>query len=123
MNPARHFRLPDYLGHILEAIERCLEYVDDMDAVAFLSDRKTQDAVVRTFEVIGEASNNIRKHYPDCVEAHPEIPFNRAVGMRNVLSHGYFSVDLEAVWSAIHTDLPPLYAAVKALLNLKSMSR
>jgi uncharacterized protein with HEPN domain len=118
MTSAKHyFRLVDYLGHMLEAIEHCQDYVVDMDGVAFLSDRKTQDAVIRTFEVIGEAANNIRKYHPDFVTAYPEVPFNRAVGMRNVLSHGYFSVDLEAVWLAIHADLPPLYQALRALID------
>jgi uncharacterized protein with HEPN domain len=117
MTSAKHFRLVDYLGHMLEAIERCQDSVVDMDGVAFLSDRKTQDAVIRTFEVIGEAANNIRKYHPDFVTAYPEVPFNRAVGMRNVLSHGYFSVDLEAVWSAIHADLPRLYQALRALID------
>lgn len=117
MNQTKQFRLTDYLGHMLEAIERCHEYVADMDEVAFLADRKTQDAVIRTFEVIGEASNNIRKNYPEFVADHPEMPFAQAVGMRNVLSHGYFQVDLEAVWATIHRDLSPLYEALRTLLD------
>ncbi len=117
MNPVQRLRLTDYLGHMLEAIERCHEYIADMDEAAFLSDRKTQDAVIRTFEVMGEASNNIRKHFPEFVATHPGIPFGQAVGMRNVLSHGYFLVDLTAVWKTIHADLPPLRDAVKTLLD------
>lgn len=117
MTQTKPFRLADYLGHILDAIERSHDYVEDLDEVGFLADRKTQDAVIRTFEVIGEASNNIRKHYPEIVAAHPDIPFARAVGMRNLLSHGYFLVDLEAVWKTIHSDLPPFYDAVRALAD------
>ena len=59
MSHADRQRLIAYLGHILEAIERCQEYVEDMDQAAFLADRKTQDAVIRTFEVIGEASCSV----------------------------------------------------------------
>jgi uncharacterized protein with HEPN domain len=52
-------RLSDYLAHILEAIERIEEYVSDMDEVTFLASALVQDAVIRNFEIIGEASNNI----------------------------------------------------------------
>ena len=52
-------RLPDYLGHILEAIERIEEYVSDMDEMAFLDSKLVQDAVCRNIEIIGEASNNL----------------------------------------------------------------
>ena len=57
MNKA--LRLPDYLGHILEAIERIEEYVSDMDEMAFLDSKLVQDAVCRNIEIIGEASNNL----------------------------------------------------------------
>lgn len=109
-------RLATYLGHILEAIGRCQAYVEDYDEVSFLTDPKTQDAVIRAFEVIGEASNNIRRHFPAIVDAHPEIPFAQAVGMRNMLSHGYFKVDLEVVWTSIQIDLPAFQSAIEALV-------
>jgi uncharacterized protein with HEPN domain len=57
-------RVPDYLGHILEAIERIEEYVSDMDELAFLSSKLTQDAVIRNIEIVGEASNNILRVDP-----------------------------------------------------------
>lgn len=116
MSQAR-LRLVDYLGHMLDAIERCHAYVEDMNEVAFLSDRKTQDAVIRALEVLDEASNNIRKSFPEFVADHPEIPFGQVVGMRNVLSHGYFLVDLQAVWAVIHADLPPLRELLRALME------
>lgn len=117
MSWSQPFRLSSYLGHILEAIERCQSYVEDLDELTFLQDRKTQDAVIRMFEVIGEASNNVRRQHPEVIAAHPEIPFAQVVGMRNVLSHGYFQVDLELVWTTIHRDLPALHQAVKSLLD------
>ncbi len=88
-----------------------------MDEVAFLQDRKTQDAVIRTLEVIGEASNNVRKHYPEFVQQHPEVPFGSAYGMRNALSDGYFDVDSELIWKTIHEDLPELYDRLNQLLS------
>lgn len=106
-------RLADYLGHILEAIERIGRYTDDMDEVAFLQAEMVQDAVIRNLEIIGEASNNIQKHYPAFTEDHPELPLSFAYQMRNVVAHGYFKVDLEIVWKTIHTDLQALYELVQ----------
>ena len=117
MNKSSPLRLAAYLGHIQEAIERCHRHVVDMDEMAFLKDTKTQDAVIRTFEVIGEASNNIKKYFPEFATQHPEVPFGMAIGMRNALSHGYFNVDLEIMWKAIHGDLPQLHDTVRSLLD------
>lgn len=61
MNPNNTPRLLDYLEHILQAINRILEYVDELDEVNFIKDSKTQDAVIRNLEIIGEASRNIEK--------------------------------------------------------------
>ena len=83
-------RLPDYLGHILEAIERIQRYSEDSDKVGFLKSEIVQDAVIRNFEVIGEASRNIERAHPDFAAAHPELPLSVAYDMRNALSHGYF---------------------------------
>jgi uncharacterized protein with HEPN domain len=106
-------RLSDYLAHILEAIERIDRYTEDMDEVAFLGNDLVQDAVVRNLEIVGEASNNIGKHYPEFVAAHPELPLAFAYQMRNAVAHGYFKVDFEIVWRTIQRDLPKFYAAVR----------
>lgn len=88
-----------------------------MVALTFLQDEKTQDAVIRNLEVIGEASNNIKKFHPDFVSQHPEVPLNFAYEMRNVLAHGYFKIDFEVVGKTIHTDLPELRNQVAALIS------
>ncbi len=67
-------RLADYLGHILEAIERIDRYVEDIDEVAFLGNEMAQDAVIRNLEIIGEASHNIEQHHPEFAVGHPELP-------------------------------------------------
>jgi uncharacterized protein with HEPN domain len=114
-------RLPDYLGHILEAIERIQHYVDAMDEVEFLGSKLVQDAVIRNLEVIGEASRNIERAHPDFAAAHPELPLALANDMRNALSHGYFKVDLGIVWTTIQGNLPDLYAQVQdALASLRN---
>lgn len=105
-------RLVDYLGHVLEAIERIEQYTGDMDEQKFLESNLIQDAVIRNFEIIGEASNSIEKHYPEFASTHPELPLTFAYQMRNALAHGYFKVDFEIVWKTIHRSLPGLHALV-----------
>jgi len=117
MSKADTLRIPDYLSHIIEAIERIHEYVSDMGEVAFLQDRKTQDAVIRNFEIIGEAARNIERHHAAYAAAHPEVPWSVLYTMRNRVSHGYFKVDLEIVWKTIHTDLNELHAQMCGLLD------
>lgn len=97
-------RVPEYLQHIIEAIYLVETYVEDMDETGFLNDKKTQDAVIRNFEIIGEACNNVRKHHPEFIKRHEEIPWGVAYEMRNALAHGYFKVDLQVVWNTIHED-------------------
>lgn len=109
-------RLPDYLEHILQAIGRIERYVGGMDAAGFASSEMTQDAVIRNLEVIGEASRNIEREYPDFAAAHPELPLSFAYEMRNALAHGYFAVDLDIVWKTIEADLPRLRQQVQALM-------
>jgi uncharacterized protein with HEPN domain len=106
-------RLADYLAHILEAIERIEQYTSDMVELAFLENQLVQDAVIRNFEINGEASNNVEKHYPEFAAAHPELPLASAYHMRNVVAHGYFKVDLEIVWKTIRRDLPALHTQVQ----------
>ena len=108
-------RLPDYLGHITEAIERIQRYTGGLDEAGFVRSQLVQDAVIRNFEIIGEASRNIERHHPDFADAHPELPLAVAYEMRNALAHGYFKVDLSIVWKTIGNDLPPLLRVVSAL--------
>lgn len=110
-------RLPDYLGHILDAIERIGRYTAGLDEAAFKQNSLVQDAVIRNFEIIGEASRNISKRYPDFAAAHPSLPLAVAYEMRNAVAHGYFKVDLEIVWKTIHNDLLALYHQVQQVLE------
>lgn len=92
-------RVPDYLGHILQAIRRIGRYAGGMDEAAFLKDELVQDAVIRNIEVIGEAARNIERTHPDFSARHPDVPWGDIYVMRNRVSHGYFSVDLGIIWS------------------------
>ena len=112
-------RLGDYLGHILEAISQIQSYCEDIDEVSFLTNRMIQDAVIRNFEIIGEASKNVERVAPEFVAAHPDLPLAFAYDMRNFLAHGYHKVDVSVVWKTIERDLPYLQQQVTiALRNL-----
>ena len=80
----------EYLEHIQQAIARIQRYLVDIDHATFLANEEKQDAVIRNLEVIGEASENIRRHFPDFAGQHPDFPLKAAYGMRNALTHGYF---------------------------------
>lgn len=117
MSKTDTLRVQDYLVHIVEAIDRIDRYVEDMIELSFLSDEKTQDAVVRNFEILGEAANNIEKQYPAFAQVHANVPWALMYTMRNRVAHGYFKVDYELVWKTIHADLPELRAQVAALIE------
>ena len=68
-------RLADYLHHMVEAIDRIFLYTEDIDEAGFLTDSKTQDAIIRNFEVIGEAARNIERQYPAFAATNPEVPW------------------------------------------------
>lgn len=111
-------RLIDYLGHILQAIGRIERYTGELDEVGFLQNELVQDAVIRNLEIIGEASRNIERHFPDFVTAHPELPLAFAYQMRNAISHGYFKVDFGIVWTTIQRNLPDFSEQVSNAMRL-----
>ena len=101
-----------YFLHIRDAIDRTSDYTSG-GKEAFFADRKTQDAVVRNLEVIGEAVKHVSAGLK---AAHPDIPWQRIAGMRDKMIHDYFGVDIEKVWLTAIEDLPPLQAEVKKIL-------
>ncbi|MDE2607492.1 MAG: DUF86 domain-containing protein [Burkholderiales bacterium] len=121
MNRRDPLRVRDYLSHILQAIANIREYTAGMDRASYLGDRKTQDAVVRNFEVIGEACNKVMTLHPAFATAHPDVRWTTAYEMRNALAHGYFKVDQQIVWTTIQDDLPVLEAAVKSAVQSAPM--
>lgn len=110
-------RLADYLGHILEAIGRVDAYTDGLNEAEFLAETLVQDAVLRNLEIVGEASRNIERRFPQFAADHPELPLALAYQMRNVVAHGYFEVDMEIVWKTVKRDLPALAGQVRTVLS------
>lgn len=102
-----------YLLHVRDAIRQIVEYTA-IEKEAFFADRKTQDAVVRNLEIIGEAAKRVS---PGLKAAHPDIAWKPIAGMRDKLIHDYFGVNVQLVWDAVERDLPALYEKVKDLLK------
>jgi uncharacterized protein with HEPN domain len=116
-------RARDYLRHMLEAVRQIQLYSQGKSERDFLADRLLQDAIIRNFEVLGEASKNLLDLAIDAPSKFPAIPFAAIYAMRNQLSHGYFAVDLDIVWKVIERDIPPLQKELEAavvLLNVAS---
>jgi uncharacterized protein with HEPN domain len=103
-----------YLTDILEAVSRIFRYTEGMTSAAFFEDTKTQDAVVRNLEVIGEATKALSEEIRVLAE---HIPWKSIAGMRDKLIHHYFGVNLDIVWGVVKEDLPPLDVAVRGMLS------
>ncbi|MBN2182728.1 MAG: DUF86 domain-containing protein [Sedimentisphaerales bacterium] len=99
-----------YLLHILEAIEKIEKYIESVGFDEFSQNDMMIDAVVREFEIIGEASRNLSDKFQ---EEHSEIPWYKIKAMRNVLIHEYFGVNLKVVWDTCKSDMPVLTTFIK----------
>ena len=99
-----HLRLDD----IIDACERLQSHIENVDFAAFDKDLKTQDAVIRVFEIIGEAVKSLPEEW---TEKEPEIPWRQIAGFRDVLAHAYFAVNSSVVWAAAVEKAPLLKAA------------
>ena len=97
-----------------EAAEKILKYTKGLSFEDFLADDKTIDAVVRNFEIIGEASLRIDE---DFRFEHPQIEWKKLRGFRNWIVHDYFGIDYEIVWSILTQDLEELVFQLDQLLN------
>jgi len=99
---------------MLFSVEAILSYTAGMSKEEFCADRKTVDAVIRNFDIVGEASARL----PDAIQAkYPGVPWRDMSDMRNVLAHEYFGVSLNMVWKTIQEDLPPLMSHLRSILD------
>jgi uncharacterized protein with HEPN domain len=98
---------------IKEAIENIQKYAV-RGRIPFENDELIQTWILHHIQVLGEAAARISNKLQEC---YPDIPWFRIIGMRNILVHDYFHIDIEAVWSAVENDLPALYAQVKHVLE------
>lgn len=106
--------IADYLGDILNAIIEVEEFISGMSYDVFVLDKRTINAVIRSLEVLGEAT----KHIPAGFRTkHPDVPWSKMAGMRDVLIHDYMGVDLKTVWKAAQERLPEIKPLVEDLVK------
>ncbi|MDA8242312.1 MAG: DUF86 domain-containing protein [Nitrospiraceae bacterium] len=103
----------EFFLDILEAAKLAVSYIMGKSREEFLNDSQCQDAVIRRFEIIGEAARRISE---DSRDANPELPWNEMIAMRNVMIHEYDDVDLPIVWETVKNNLPSLIAAIEKIL-------
>ena len=102
-----------FLNHILESIESIEKYSKGVSEKDFLKSQEKQDAIIRRLEIIGEAVKNLPE---DFKEKYSDIPWNKAMGTRNIIVHDYMGLDLEVIWDTVTKSLPGFKQQIKELL-------
>jgi uncharacterized protein with HEPN domain len=103
-----------WLEDILEAVGKIHAYMEGMSQKTFAADPKTLDAVVRNLEIVGEAIKKI----PDEVRSkHPAVDWKKIAGLRDILIHEYFGIDVEIIWDIVQNKLPVLEKQIKLILK------
>jgi len=103
-----------YVEDMLDACRSVLDFTREMTFDEFASDDRTNSAVVRKLEVIGEAARQL----PDNLrEQHTSIPWREVIGFRNVAVHGYYLVDLRIVWTIVQNDIPAMIPHLERMLS------
>ena len=105
-------RLADYLDPMRQAIADAQSFTEGMAQADFEQDRRTQQAVVMSLIVLGEAATKVMDQHSAFAAEHNHIPWR---GMRNRIAHGYFEINLEVVWDTVQTALPVLKTQLDAL--------
>jgi len=104
----------DYLQDIVDYAEKAMRFVRGVSFDDFGDNEEKVFAVVKTLEIIGEAARHLPRSMRDKYTA---VPWKQVTGMRDKMTHEYFSVDLEVVWRTVHEDLPPLRDTAKKMLE------
>lgn len=103
-----------YIRHMLEAMEKLIEYTETHRYAEFNDNEWDQDAVIRNLEIIGEAANNTDTEFK---QKHPSIPWREIISFRNVLAHDYADIDSDIVWNILTEQLPELRTTCTKLLE------
>ena len=112
----RHQRLADYLRHMFDAARKSGVYIDGMEKAEFLTDERTQQAVILNLVIIGEAAAQLPQTHGDFLDGYPDVPWKSMKGMRNRIAHGYFDINLGIVWETARTALPQLVARLPEII-------
>jgi uncharacterized protein with HEPN domain len=104
--------LRDYINDLIEACEDIITFTEGISYSDFIDDKKTVNAVIRSLEVIGEATKNLSASFRN---KYPNIPWKQMAGMRDKLIHAYFGIDKQMVWQVINNDIPNILILVKEI--------
>lgn len=102
------------LYDILTAVEKIENFTRQASLSELMDDEKTKDAVLRNLQVIGDAAKNIPEAF---IVQHPEVDWGGIAGMRDIITHRYFRVDWQLLWTTIHEELPVLHAQIQKLVK------
>jgi len=102
--------------HIIDEAGEACKYAEGISLDEFVEDGKTVRAVIRSIEVIGEAASKISIEFR---MEHPDVPWQKIIGMRNRLIHVYFDIDYNIIWQTVKENLPPLIKKLQSILNNK----
>jgi uncharacterized protein with HEPN domain len=91
-----------------QAVRDARSFVEGMGTDEFFADKRTQQAVIMSLIIIGEAATKIMDDHPEFAREHSGVPWRSMRGMRNRIAHGYFDINLDVVWETIQTALPAL---------------
>ncbi|HBD5595871.1 DUF86 domain-containing protein [Aeromonas salmonicida subsp. achromogenes] len=116
-------RLPDYLDHIQQAAIDARSFVEGLAKEDFLADKRTQQAVIMSLIIIGEAATKIMDGYTAFTQAHSEVPWRSMRNMRNRMAHGYFDINLDIVWDTVQEWLPELLKQLPSVLQDPEQAR
>jgi uncharacterized protein with HEPN domain len=103
-----------YVDDILESLLKIQSYIEGLDADVFFANTQVQDAVIRRLEIVGEAAKNV----PESVRhAHPDIPWRRIAGLRDVLIHDYSGVSMSRIWKVAKENVETLRQQMERVRN------
>jgi uncharacterized protein with HEPN domain len=101
------------LVDMLKAARKVVEYATGLDELSFIDSSRDQNAILRQLTIVGEAAKRVSDEFR---KSHPEVPWRRVAGFRDVVVHDYFKVDLEEVWRIVQGDVPALIAVIEPLV-------
>ena len=103
-----------FIEHLLESINKIEKYVLDITVHDFVDNELIQDAVIRNFEIIGEATKHLSESFR---KKHTKVPWKKIAGMRDILVHDYLGIDIYSVWETIDKDLPELKKQLNSIVK------